>query len=46
VIAISAHNIEADDEKYKHAGCDAFVAKPIDINELMQKISELLATTS
>lgn len=42
VIAVSAEVSEEDREKFTAAGCDESVAKPIDINELSDKIKKLL----
>ncbi len=46
VIAVTAQNMDEDELIYKNAGCDDFVAKPIDINELTQKINRLLNDSS
>ncbi len=42
IIAVTAQNMEGDETKYRQAGCNDFVAKPIDINELTSKIDFLL----
>jgi len=42
IISVTAQNMKGDEKKYRQAGCDAFVAKPIDINELTRKIELLL----
>ncbi|PAY00073.1 hybrid sensor histidine kinase/response regulator [Pseudoalteromonas sp. HM-SA03] len=40
IIAITANAYEEDKQKCIQAGMDDFIAKPIDINELYQKLSE------
>ncbi|MCK5171441.1 MAG: response regulator, partial [Bacteroidales bacterium] len=42
VIAITARVMKGDKEKFLKAGCDDFVAKPIEPNELNEKINKLL----
>lgn len=42
VIAVTAQHIEDDEQRIREAGCDDFIAKPIDINELSRKIDRLL----
>lgn len=42
VIAITAHALEGDREKTLDAGCDEYIAKPIQCKELLQKVSDLL----
>jgi CheY-like chemotaxis protein len=45
VIALSAHAIPAEIDKAMAAGCNAFVTKPVDEDELLEKIQELLKDT-
>lgn len=42
VIAVTSHAMVGDEIQARDAGCDDYVAKPIDENELMQKIKKLL----
>ena len=43
IIAVTAHAMSGDEARALEVGCNAYVAKPIDEDELMEKISELLA---
>lgn len=42
VIAVTAHSKSEDIDKYLTAGCDDFIAKPIQINEFKTKLLNLL----
>jgi len=42
IIAITAYAMKGDKEKFIEAGCDAYLAKPIDTRELPKVISEML----
>lgn len=47
VLGLSAHAMEGDRERALLAGCDDYDTKPVDINRLMEKITNLLqANTS
>jgi len=42
VMALTAHAIKGDAEKYINAGCDDYIAKPIDKEQFRGKINELI----
>ncbi|MCM2269614.1 MAG: response regulator, partial [Thermoanaerobaculia bacterium] len=43
VIAVTAHAMQGDKQKFLDAGCDAYVAKPIDRGVLFAEIDGALA---
>jgi len=42
VIAITSHAMPADERRARDVGCDDYLAKPIDENELMGKIRKFI----
>ena len=42
IIAVTAHAMAGDEDRALEAGCNAYVPKPIDEDELMEKIQELI----
>lgn len=42
VIAITSHAMRGDELRAREAGCDDYLAKPIDENELMTKIRRFI----
>ena len=44
VIALTALAMKADEEKSQTAGCDAYIAKPLNYRELFDAIDRLLLT--
>ncbi len=46
VIALTAHALQTDCDRAYQSGCDDFATKPIDFNNLLDKITRALAATS
>ena len=42
VIAVTSHAMVGDEIQAREAGCDDYIAKPVDENELMEKIKKLI----
>lgn len=43
VLAVTAHAMRGDEARILAAGCDAYVAKPIDYREFLDQVARLLA---
>jgi CheY-like chemotaxis protein len=43
IIAVTSHAISGDRQKALDAGCDAYLTKPIDMDELLEKIESMIA---
>ena len=44
IMALTAYAMKGDEEKARAAGCDGYVAKPIDTDALPRLVAELIAT--
>ena len=42
VIAVTSHAMVGDEITAREAGCDDYIAKPVDENELLQKVRKFL----
>ena len=42
VIAVTSHAMVGDEIAAREAGCDDYIAKPVDENELMRKVKRFL----
>jgi len=42
IIAVTSHAMVGDERRAREAGCDDYIAKPINENELMGKIKKLI----
>ena len=42
IIALTAHAMSGDEEKTRAAGCDGYLAKPLNDNLLFEKLEEFL----
>ena len=43
VLALTSYAMKGDKEKILEAGCDGYLAKPLDIKELLKKVTEYLS---
>ncbi|HEY1696977.1 MAG TPA: response regulator [Polyangiaceae bacterium] len=43
VVALTAYAMKGDEERARAAGCDGYIAKPIDVQRLPQQVSQYLA---
>ena len=44
IICISSSTMKGDREKIIQAGSDDYMSKPVDINEVLNKVAEMLET--
>jgi CheY-like chemotaxis protein len=42
IVALTAYAMKGDEEKARAAGCDGYIAKPIDVRTLPQAVAEYL----
>ena len=43
IVALTAFAMKGDEQKALDAGCDGYIAKPIDIRRLAQQVAEVMA---
>jgi two-component system cell cycle response regulator DivK len=43
IVALTAYAMKGDEERARAAGCDGYIAKPIDVNTLPMQVSQYLA---
>lgn len=46
IIALTAHAMRGDRERFLAGGCDAYIAKPIDTNTFLDEVQRVLAAAS
>jgi two-component system cell cycle response regulator DivK len=45
VVALTAHSMRGDEEKFINAGCNGYISKPIDIHEFRKTIAGYVSET-
>ena len=43
VVALTAHAMKGDEDKVKEAGCDGYLTKPVDIDELLREVNRYIS---
>jgi two-component system, cell cycle response regulator DivK len=46
VVALTAYAMKGDEERARAAGCDGYIAKPIDVGKLPQQVAHYLSQAS
>lgn len=45
VVALTAYAMKGDEEKAHQAGCDGYIAKPVELRQLLKTVEECLAAS-
>jgi len=46
IVALTAHAMKGDEQKVRDAGCDGYLTKPVDIDELLREVNQYLSSNT